>query len=316
MRTTIVGATTRNTEGSDAMSFRFEPGEPVERGIKRMVREQIDQAIAEIDTQNLSHHERVHQVRKRCKKVRALARLARPALGKPYREINRYYRDTARPLSDIRDAQALVETFDDVDARADRLVADAFAPVRAALVARRDAAAARVDIAGLLAEAREALVAGRAALDTWHIDDEGFQAIAGGVHRTYRRGRKAMKKARRKPSPERYHEWRKRAKYLWYDLRIMRPLWPEVMPAMEDEADRLADLLGDDHDIHVLTVTVNEDPELGRVATMEEFLQLLGQRSRTLRDEAHRIGRRIYAEKPGDFVERLGRYDAAGACLV
>ncbi len=154
------------------MSFRFEHGEPVERGIKRMVREQIDQAIAEIDTPDLGHHERVHQVRKRCKKVRALARLARPALGKQYSEINTHYRDIARPLSDIRDAQAMVEIFDSIDTRTVQLVASAFAPVREALVERRDAAAARVDIAGLLADAREAFVAGRASLDTWHVGDE------------------------------------------------------------------------------------------------------------------------------------------------
>ena len=70
------------------MSYRFEPGEKVERGVKRMAREQIDKALAEIDSDELDVHERVHQVRKRCKKLRAIARLVRPALGSQYAGIN------------------------------------------------------------------------------------------------------------------------------------------------------------------------------------------------------------------------------------
>lgn len=291
------------------MSYRFATNEAVEAGIKRMAREQIDKALTEIVTQKLSHHRRVHQVRKRCKKVRALARLVRPALGDQYAGINGHFRDLARPLSDLRDAHALVEAF--VEATADAAPVDAFAPARLALERRRDTLAGRIDAGQLLAGARQALLAGRAGIDSWHVEGRGFDAVSGGLEKTYRRGRKAMAAAQDDPTGERYHQWRKRAKYLWYHLRILRPLWPEVMEAFRDEAGRLASLLGDDHDLHVLRTVIADDPALRSVPTMPALVDMLAGRSRRLRREAHELDRRLYAEKPKRFVKRLASYDAA-----
>lgn len=296
------------------MSYRFAPNEAVEAGIKRMAREQVDKALTEIDTQQLSHHRRVHQVRKRCKKVRALARLVRPALGDQYAAINAHFRDLARPLSDLRDAHALVEAFDMVTAGT--AAADAFTPARTALETHRDALATRLDAGALLADARQALLAGRTGIDSWHVKGHGFDAISGGLGKTYRRGRKAMAAAQVDPTAERYHQWRKRAKYLWYHLRILRPLWPEAMKAFRDEADRLASLLGDDHDLHVLRTSVAGDPTLASAPTMPILVDLVAGRSRRLRPEAHELGRRLFAEKPGRFVNRLANYDAAATPLT
>lgn len=53
----------------------------VEAGMRRIAAEQIERAIAEIDDTGLDRHETVHQVRKRCKKVRGLVRLVRPAFS-------------------------------------------------------------------------------------------------------------------------------------------------------------------------------------------------------------------------------------------
>ncbi|MGD9302605.1 MAG: CHAD domain-containing protein, partial [Desulfobacterales bacterium] len=54
-----------------------------------------------------------HEARKCFKRLRGLLRMARPALGKKqYRRENICFRDAARSLSTVRDAQALVETFD------------------------------------------------------------------------------------------------------------------------------------------------------------------------------------------------------------
>ena len=299
------------------MSYRFEPGEKVERGVKRMAREQIDKALAEIDSADLDPHDRVHQVRKRCKKLRAVARLVRPALGGQYGDANRYWRDTARPLSDFRDAHALVETFDDVvEAYADEIVDGSLDPVREALVARRERVAPRERVEAALLDARQALESGRAALDVLHVDDDGFDAVGGGVKKVYRRGRKAMATALDDPTPENFHEWRKRAKYLWYHTRMLRPLWPEVMKAWRDEADRLGDLLGDDHDRAILRQTLHDEPALGEVEGMPAYLALLDRRSDDLRNRARRLGARIYTEKPKRFVGRLEDFDTAGAVLA
>ncbi len=79
--------------------------------------------------------EAVHDVRKGFKKVRAALRLAREELGdETYRAENYAFRDAARPLTEVRDAQMLVETFDKLTkALAGEVDAPAIAKVRDAL---------------------------------------------------------------------------------------------------------------------------------------------------------------------------------------
>jgi len=47
----------------------------------------------------------------------------------------------------------------------------------------------------------------------------GWSAVAPGVECSYRSGRKALVTIRRDPADESFHEWRKRVKDLWYQVR-------------------------------------------------------------------------------------------------
>ncbi len=117
--------------------------------------------------------------------------------------------------------------------------------------------------------------------------------------RSYRRGRKAMKAVPSDPGVERVHEWRKRTKDLWYQLRILREAWPEVIEATADELHELSDLLGDHHDLAVLVEDVRERSEL--FADREVVAALLSgaaDRQKVLLDSAIERGERLYAEKP------------------
>ena len=87
---------------------------------------------------------------------------------------------------------------------------------------------------------------------TWPLERDSFQALSDGLERTYRRGRRDFRAARSEPTVEALHEWRKRAKQLWYHHSLLRPLWPPVMQAVGDEAHELSDRLGDDHDLAML----------------------------------------------------------------
>jgi len=299
------------------MSFRFQTGEAVEHGIKRMAREQIDAAVTEIDTQNLSYHERIHQVRKRCKKLRALARLVRPELGKDYRRINRRFRDIGRLVADLRDAQSLVEIHDDLAAsRASETEPALMRTMRAALVARRDERTAGTGAGDRLLQAREALLAARADVDTWPIGARGFGAVAGGLRKTYKRGRRAQARAAADPTGERYHDWRKRAKYLRFGVRVLRPIWPELMRPLRGELRRLSDLLGDDHDLHVLRETIAAEPALAAHDPAGAYRDLIDRQQRELRAEAAVLGRRLHVEKAKRFVRRLAAYDHAAPALA
>ncbi len=101
------------------------------------------------------------------------------------------------------------------------------------------------------------------------------------------------------------HEWRKRAKDLWYQLRILREAWPGPLGATVGEAHELTDLLGDHHDLAVLAADLRARTDLGDRAAFETAIE---RRQGELLGAALEIGRRLYAEKPKAFGRRLERY--------
>jgi CHAD domain-containing protein len=297
------------------MSYRIERGEAVQAAVRRIAREQIDKAIAELEDPVLYRHETVHQVRKRCKKLRGLLRLVRPALaGDTYARENACFRDAARTLSYVRDAQTLIGTFDALTGHfateLDPVVAE---PTRQRLVKRRQQVAE--DVVGLDERLERFLATMRAAYDRagcWQLDADGYDPVAGGLEKTYARGRKAMTKAYHKPSPERFHEWRKRAKYHLYHLRLLQDVWRPVVKPLRGEAERLADLLGDDHDLAVLRQTVLKKPKrFGGEHQAQLLLGLIDRRRIELEAEARPLGERLFAEQPEALIGRLERYWAA-----
>ena len=57
------------------MSYSIQPGERLIDGLRRIAVEQLDRAIDEVDDATIDRNVVVHQVRKRCKKIRAMLRL-------------------------------------------------------------------------------------------------------------------------------------------------------------------------------------------------------------------------------------------------
>ena len=96
-------------------------------------------------------------------------------------------------------------------------------------------------------------------LPSWPLDDLGFDDLAPGFRRAYRRGRKAMRALDHAPSDEGFHEWRKRVKDHRYHLELLRDLWPAQMKARRGEVKALGELLGDEHDLTVLRATLSAE---------------------------------------------------------
>ena len=275
---------------SYGLAFSELPAESVER----VRREQLE-AAAESLQRDEDPVEAIHDARKRIKKTRALLRLARPGL-KPnaYRRRNRELRDAGRQMSDVRDADVLVETVDEL---AERFVGRH---------PKRFFAAIRDDLASS-GEADPAEHAARLAVlarDEWPLRGLDADALADAITRSYTRGREAFERSTGQPSTENLHDWRKRVKDLWYQQRLLEATWPGVVKAQAKEAKRLSKLLGCDHDLAVLAGAV-EEPQLQ---------QLIDERRAELLAEARALGRRVYAERPKAFARRVHRYlELAGA---
>ena len=104
------------------MTFRLKRRDnTVEDGMRRIALDQIDKAMRDATNTRPNPGERIHQARKRCKKLRGLIRLCRPAFD-TYEVENAALRDAAGALSFLRDAEVLIATYDDLAAAVSELL--------------------------------------------------------------------------------------------------------------------------------------------------------------------------------------------------
>ena len=211
----------------------------------------------------------------------------------------------------IRDAEAMIETFDKLQERyQERLELGALAEVKDNLVKRRqiiahDEEGLEKRVAEVVAELHEA----REFVTAWPLISDGFVALAPGLQKIYRDGRRGFMIAYRDPTAEHFHNWRKRVKDLWYYGRLMLDIWPQLMSGYIETLHKLSEHLGDDHDLVVLGELLDTQPEtIGSDRSVKTLKSLIDERQAELRSNAEKIGHRIYAEKPNNFSIRMQAY--------
>ena len=302
----------RRAEIRRARAYRLQPDENVPDGVRRIARGQADLAVEQLDgSAGSDARAHVHEARKAFKRLRALVRLSRDALGdEVYRRENATFRDAGRRLSRVRDAAVLVQTLDDVVRRhRDELPEDAFAGLRDALHA--DAETATEQIAndrGTVDDVVATIESGRGRLAAWPLPERaGVATLAPGFERVYRRGRRAMRAARKDTDTEHLHELRKRAKDLWHAAQVLRPAASKPMKKLARGAHDLSDLVGEDHDLAVLLDAARERPDTLAPGELALLDGLVGRRRARLQRKALACGRRVYARKPRKVAKLAAR---------
>jgi CHAD domain-containing protein len=292
------------------MAYKLQTDEEVPDGLRRSAREQLDRATQQL-TEQVSDDpvDAVHDARKALKQERSLLRLARGTINpRERRRENAALRHAARNLSASRDAEVMLEALDDLSERFTGQVPEtAFDAIRHRLEAERDPARERLLESGLTGAVADELRAVRTRIDDWTLRRGGWRAVEPGLDRGYRRGRRAFERASAKPTVENLHEWRKRAKDLWYHLRLLKPVSPAIIGGHADEAHGLSDLLGDDHDLALLREALLSGAGEAPV-DVDAVIKLIDHRREQLQAEAMRVGERLYAERPKAFRRRMHRY--------
>ena len=292
------------------MSYRFKHGETVAENVKRIAAEQLDSAIALLEGKCGAKCEgSVHEVRKKIKKTRALLRMVRPELGDFFADENIRLRDVGRNLSELRDGDALIATVNNLRRQQDgaalqKLLGSARRRFGLEKRQREEQASAQKLFPSLAEELRKV----RRTIRYWRIETDGFAAVAAGVERTFRAGRKAMAVARNSGRIEDYHEWRKRAKDHWYQVRLLNRLWGNVMSGHEQSLKDLEDALGEDVNLSLLEKHTQQLASKNRARlAMSPLHRLVELAKADLQKRALEIGAKVYAEKPREFTDRLRR---------
>lgn len=301
---------------TDAFSLGIR--EPLAYGLRRVTVDQFDLALDVLRTQ--PHDVAVHEIRKATKRLRAVLRLVRPSVGDRYRPEDAILRDTARILAPYRDAHVRAVTLNGIRERFDaQLRPSAFEDIAYRLLHLRDRqfTAPGEDFRTVSYALRSA----RARYAAWPVDEESakaygmavirhrFSAVESGVTSIYARSRDEMRTARRHPSADNFHGWRKQAKYLRHQLEILAPLFPEVVGGYAASLERLGNMLGEEHDLAELLrfLAAHRDvaPETRERALLVALIQ---HRRAELQNTALSLGSRIYTESPSRFVGRLAHY--------
>ncbi|HVV16740.1 MAG TPA: CHAD domain-containing protein [Polyangia bacterium] len=282
------------------MGYRIKRREPVGKGLRRVVGEQIRKAVHAARDRDRPQEDRVHEVRTRLKRSRAVLALIRAEGGRQVRGDERRLRDAARVLSRPRDLAVQAHTFRLLGTRLQSEV-----PPR--LLAGLSAAERRVrrglrpdEVERDLRRAARMLRQVRRRLGNWDVP-HGRRAISGGITRMYCQARAGLEAVHAEPSPERFHDWRKQVKALANELRLIRAAIPELTTTLMPKIDRLGEVLGEVHDLHCAQATAALHPRsFGRAEDSKAVLAAVEERRGELEREALALAETVFSGRPRD----------------
>ncbi|MFA6141643.1 MAG: CHAD domain-containing protein, partial [Hyphomicrobium sp.] len=160
------------------MAFRFKLGEPFDEGVRRIAVEQIGRAQAQLSDKG-DQAIAVHETRKALKRLRALLRLIRPAMGgAAFKRENAQLREIGLSLSGARDRHVLLETVNKLEGGAGLGRKGLIANVRACI-----AAANGDGPPPSMQQAQERLADTQKRLAELPIEGSGFDVVAAGLER-------------------------------------------------------------------------------------------------------------------------------------
>ena len=291
------------------MPFRFKLHEPIDEGLRRIVSEQIARACQELDCAGQVVPSAIHNTRKAIKRLRALLRLARPALGeKAFSAHNASLQSIAASLSSTRDDDIVSETIDKLETQFGEDGIKILAPLRHSLAEK---SGVKPRIGG--EQAHE--VAQRLT-----IENEDFAALnvradlstlKQGLQKSYAKAVKAYAAAYENPSDESFHDLRKTVQWHWRQMALLSRAWPDYFKVRVDAARELSQILGDEHDLSLLRASVAARDDL----TLDQhgpIIRLARARQEELRHEALSRAELLLFEPPKPFAKRMAGLWAAG----
>jgi len=294
------------------MGYRLENNETLSFGLKRIILELIDKSVFNLAKGNGSFNEDVHDTRKNFKKIRTVVRLIRSDIGEEkFRQENIFYRDAGRTLSDLRDSTVLIHTFDKL-LKTDELemVNFDFSVFREFLIEKhKTIRIAKSKKSALINSLSTDLLLARSRVFDWPLSGDDFIIIKKDLKRIYEQGQKYMYAVFSEAIKDNVHEWRKRVKDLWYAMRILSNLWPEIMSPLVILLGKLSDELGDANDLFLLKEKIiSNQTKFKDDQHARELINFIDRRIIDLLREARSIGRKVYSEDSKYFIGRMQNY--------
>ena len=300
------------------MSYALKHGQTLGDNMRRICRKQIEAAIAIANGERKSDDTPVHEMRKHLKKARAALRLVRKEIGRGlFREQDHCLRNVARLTSEIRDAEVRLQTVRQFQGIKQRRGRGNYAKLEGMLILELENFMAA--FAEWQTQALPLLERALANIDCWPLYQFTCKQLRRAAQRSYKDARKSLGSAQADQTTEHFHRFRTKAKRLWYDLRILRPINPVVLRNLSDDLRAVANLLGRAHDLSFLGDRLRREDRsaTGRIRRGEQMalereghklLAIIEVSQEDLQRGAAELAEHFFAERPRDFGARLASW--------
>ena len=255
----------------------------------------------------------IHETRQSFKKCRALLRQMRDAMGYAsyYRE-NISLREMQRELSKLRDADVQYKLFTQLSKSYPEFSRKAwFNSIIEDARINYDLEMNRFLEADKAADISSYTRSKAAQIQHYELAGGGFEIIEGGLSRIYRQGRDMGKMIfSQEADPYEIHAFRKKAKYLQYQLSYLRTISKSLFKAMSTTMEQLCENLGYYNDLHIASTRIQEFAEENKLTHKKLGLLLsrLREEMQKAKSDSKEVYEILYVEKPKHFIKRISRY--------
>jgi CHAD domain-containing protein len=295
------------------MAYRFKLDEPLQRGVRRIAGAQIGRVVAQLQVGGSDQLTTVavHDMRKSLKRCRSLLRLVRSGLEPTqFARENARLRDLARLLAGNRDHAVQRAGIDWLaTVTTDRRCTDALQQILDE----------SVSVASVvpLPEAQKLARQLQKSLRAIAIEGALPPVIEAGLATCLRRCVEGCRDAYAAADDEAFHDWRKTVQWHWRHMQLLSPAWPGFCAARSQAAQRIANWIGEDHDLAGLTGLLQLADANGQLTrpSLREASGAIAARQAELRAASRSEADRLLADQPDEFARRLTRYWAAAAAM-
>jgi len=287
------------------VTWRVQPEEDLGASLRRVALEEIAKVRADLRSPETDRAAAIHSARRSFKKLRALTRLGRLSLGAAFAGENRRWRDAGRALSETRDADVLAQSFDAMAASCGQdLPEEGVTAIRESIVGQPNGGSPVVP-ARQVEEALSSLDRAERRIDRLNWPKDANE-LFGGLRDSQRRLRRSWSAARKNPDSETLHDWRKRVKDFSAQLSLFRTMLPDDLKARRRDARRLAEMLGEEHDLCILSDKLKSAAVAGRSRPSRDLLlKRVDGRREALRRDAFAMGETLSSLRPKRFAAEI-----------
>ena len=308
------------------MSLSLKRKESLREGLQRISEKRLKDVLQVIGQEGLTANP-VHEVRKAIKSLRATLRLTRGALSLEARRArNEALRDLASRFSGPRDAAVTLSAFE--KAYRESLNGNCRPEVRPHWAAQLQQSLAGQANALIPAESYQNAAEGvrhlrgqllsfedyrsRGDASQPRVKDDWEKTVEEGLRKTYSQGRRLLRRVAAIPEPpdEQWHELRKRAKDLGYQLALFKKV-KGIKPLLA-KLDKVGSALGDARDLSLLRDylgKVRDERELtpSGQRSYERLLTHVNQQRQGLHRRALKAARHVYRRGGKQFTGRMAK---------